>query len=366
MQNNKLRMAIRATAAVTVLGLASQAQAFSFSAGDVDADMYGYVRANFAYDIDEEVADDSASGAFPTGSDVDGHFNASAQQSRVGIKATNSEGVMINVEGDFFGGDFRLRHAYGTYQGILAGQTWSNFNSFVGVTPSVDFSGAAGLAGLQGRATQMRYTTGPLSFSLEEPKGDLAGDPDVATSLAANRKDGMPAITARLEDSAGNLSYSAAALVTQNSYDTGTEDDSAMGYGVFGAGKVKITDMISIQGSMTYTDGANDYNFRSGAVDAYDDAGDLETVSSIGGVIGTSIGLGQGRSINIQHGMVQNDVDDLGAATTETNQTTFVNYMWKPADSVTMGAEYQYWKTETEGGESEDANRVMFMAQYNF
>ncbi|ERS85970.1 hypothetical protein Q672_16635 [Marinobacter sp. EVN1] len=37
MQNNKLRMAIRATAAMTVLGLASQAQAFNLNAGDVDA-----------------------------------------------------------------------------------------------------------------------------------------------------------------------------------------------------------------------------------------------------------------------------------------------------------------------------------------
>ena len=357
MQNNKLRMAIRATAAVAAFGMAAQAQAFSFSAGDVDAEMYGYVRANFAYDIDEEVADDSASGSFPTGSDVDGHFNASAEQSRVGIKATNSEGVMINVEGDFFGGDFRLRHAYGTYQGILAGQTWSNFNSFVGVTPSVDFSGAAGLAGLQGRATQLRYTTGPVSVALEEPMGSIT---------PAGEKDGMPALTARLEDSAGNLSYSAAALVKQNKYDTGAQDDSAVGYGMFGAGKVQLSDMISIQGSVTYTDGANSYNFRSGATDAFDDNGDLETVSSLGGVIGTSIGLGQGRSVNIQHGMVKNDVDDLAATTTETNQTTFVNYMWKPADSVTMGAEYQYWKTETEGGNSEDANRVMFMAQYNF
>jgi len=48
MQNNKLRMAIRATAAVTVLGLASQAQAFSFTAGDVEASIYGYARLNMS------------------------------------------------------------------------------------------------------------------------------------------------------------------------------------------------------------------------------------------------------------------------------------------------------------------------------
>lgn len=64
MQNNKLRMAIRATAAVTVLGLASQAQAFNLNAGDVDASLYGYVRMNASYDMDADIADSSQSGSF--------------------------------------------------------------------------------------------------------------------------------------------------------------------------------------------------------------------------------------------------------------------------------------------------------------
>ena len=34
----------------------------------------------------------------------DGHFGASAQQSRVGINLTNADGVKINVEGDFSAG----------------------------------------------------------------------------------------------------------------------------------------------------------------------------------------------------------------------------------------------------------------------
>jgi len=36
-----------------------------------------------------------------------------------------------------------------------------------------------------------------------------------------------------------------------------------------------------------------------------------------------------------------------------------------PLDSVEI-VEYQYWKTETKGGDSEDANRLMLAAQYNF
>ena len=39
MQNNKLRAAIRATAALTAFGLAAQAQAVEISAGDVNAEI---------------------------------------------------------------------------------------------------------------------------------------------------------------------------------------------------------------------------------------------------------------------------------------------------------------------------------------
>ncbi len=367
MQSNKLRMAIRATAAVAILGTAAQAQAFDFSAGDVDASVYGYARLNMSYDMDQNVAESGQSGTYPAVGATnypEGHFGASAVQSRLGVKATNADGVTFNIEGDFYGSGnstFRLRHAYGSYNGILAGQTWSNYNSFVGNTPTLDFSSAAGYAGYQVRTAQLRYTTGPLSVSIEEPKGSLAG------AAAANAKDGMPALTARLQDKAGGLSYSAAALVKQNSYDTGTVDDSTMGYAVFGALKLALTDMISIQGAVNYSDGANGYLYRSGGADAYlDGNGDLESLSGIGGALGASFNLGGGSSINVVHGMTQLDVDDLGAGATETNSTTFVNYMFTPVENVMMGVEYGRFASENQNGDDADANRVMFAAQYNF
>src|SRR5690554_1266644 len=120
------------------------------------------------------------------GSDNEGHFDASATQSRIGVKATLPQDVKITVEGDFAsGGNFRLRHAFGEYNGVLAGQTWSNYNSFTGNTPTLDFNGAAGWAGYQARTAQLRYTTGGLSVAAEDPK----------SSGIADNKDTMPALT---------------------------------------------------------------------------------------------------------------------------------------------------------------------------
>jgi len=380
MQSNKLRMAIRATAAVAVFGVAGQASAVSFSAGDYDVSVYGFARMNASYDVDSDQALSTRSGSFEDLADndnePDGHFGADAFQSRIGLTTVSPEGVKVNVEGDFRGGDdggsLRLRHAYGEYNGVLMGQTWSNFNSFVGNTSTLDFDSLPGLAGLQGRVAQARYTTGPLSFSLEQPQNSLIDPADAD----ADTKDGMPAITARFEESQGGLSYSAAVLAHQVGYDTGAIDDDAFGFATFVAAKMALTDMITLQGTLTYTDGANSYLYRSGenfgAASAYVNGNSLETISGYGGSIGAGINLGGGRSINIGYGYVEVDWDDAvddGVAVggeSEKNQAVMANYQWTPVKNVMMGVEYQFLKRENVDGTDGDANRILFAAQYNF
>jgi hypothetical protein len=370
MQSNKLRMAIRSTAAVAILGVAGQASALEMSAGDVKASLYGYARLNMSYDLDDNLADPTQSGLFSniTGSDIDGHFGASANQSRVGINLENKEGVKVNFEGDFYAGNFRIRKAYGEYNGLLAGQTWSNYNSFIGNTPTLDFTGAAGWAGYQLRTPQVRYTTGGLSVSVEDPRNGGVLD------NRGTAKDGMPAFTARFAGGSDALSFSVAGLVKQSSIDDGsTVDESATGFAAFADAKLALSDILSIQGAINYSNGANAYLYNSGAADAYDDGSGLETISGIGASIGASLGLGGGRSVNLALGMTQVDWDDAvddgvtgAAGQAETNQNLFLNYQWTPVANTMMGIEYQYWDTETQSGNSEDANRVMFAAQYNF
>jgi hypothetical protein len=385
MQSNKLRMAIRATAAATVLGMASQAGAVSFSAGDYDVNVYGYARLNASYDVDSDQSLSTRSGSYDglAGNDdaADGHFGADAVQSRLGFKTTSPEGLNVTVEGDFRPGNLRLRHAFGEYNGVLMGQTWSNFTSFVGNTSTLDFDSLPGLAGLQGRVAQARYTTGPLSFSLEEYSANIVangvdddGDPILDSD---GTKKGMPALTARIEDSAGGLSYSAAVLAQQVGYDDGDDDENAFGFATFVAAKMALTDMITVQGTMSYTNGANSYLYRSGdnfgAASAYvDGSGDVETLAGYGGSIGADINLGGGRSVNIGYGLVTVDWDDaeddglLVDGESETNQAIMANYKWTPLKNVMMGVEYQFLKRENVDGTDGDASRLLFAAQYNF
>ncbi|KPQ28606.1 MAG: hypothetical protein HLUCCX14_09830 [Marinobacter excellens HL-55] len=384
MQSNKLRMAIRATAAMAALGIAGQVSAVELNTGEYKTNLYGFARVAASYDIDEDLASGGQSANFSNitgGSNTsDGHFGMDANTSRVGLSVVAPSGMKAVVEYDFDRDDSltpRLRHAYGEYNGVLIGQNWSNYNSFVGNTSSLDFDGVPGLAGTQGRAVQVRYTTGALSFSIEEPANtvvngsDTDGDPDTSST-----RDGTPAFTARLEDSEGGLSYSAAVMAKQLTYDTGSDDDSVIGYAAFLAAKFAVTDMISVQGAVNYGDGAGGYVWRAGGnfgqPDGYLDGNDVETNEAWGAALGASMNLGGGRSVNLGYGTASVDLDDAvdagqaTAATTDTNTMVFLNYQWSPVEKVNMGVEYAYLETETQGGADGDANRLLFLAQYSF
>jgi len=385
MLNNKLRMAIRSTAAVAILGVATQASAVEFGSGGYDANLYGFARVVAAYDIDEDISNGGRAGNFGkiTAGDVDtadGHFGMDANTSRLGASVMTPEDVKMVVEFDFDNSaalDVRLRHAYGEYKNVRIGRYWSNYNSWVGNTANLDFDGVPGLAGVQDRTEQITYMSGPLSVSLENPisYGGVTDDVAVLGESVNVGKTSSPALTAKFEDSQGGVSYSAGVLAKQTSYDKGTSDDSAIGYAAFLAGKIAISDMISIQGAVNVGDGANTYVYRAGGPDAYVDAsGDIETVEAFGAALGASFTLGGGRSINAGYGMATTDLDDAAAlvgngidgASTDTNTMMYVNYMWAPVKHVSMGVQFENLETETQGGADGDANRLMYLAQYSF
>lgn len=365
MPNKNQSKAIQLLTTVLAIGLTSQASAINLQGGDVDARIYGYANLTMTYDLDDDLAGLAQEGSFTriSSSGSNGHFGASANQSRIGILVSNPEGVKANIEGDFYAGTLRLRHAYGSYKGVLAGQTWSNYTSFAGATPVLDFNGAAGNAGLWHRVPQIRYTTGNISLSVEDPRSRLAN---------SVIRDSSPSLTARYESKTDSGAFAVAALTKQNTYDTGANDDSALGLAAFATGKVFLSKSFSIQGALNYSDGANRYLYNSNADDAYVAGGSIENISAYGGNIGASFNLGGGSSINLVAGMVKIDWDDAladGVATggeAETNRNILVNYQWVPLKNVNMGVELSNWHSEYVNGTDEDANRIMFATRYSF
>ncbi|MDC0662955.1 DcaP family trimeric outer membrane transporter [Marinobacter sp. SS21] len=381
MSHGKFSTPGKVAASVLALGLVSQASAFEFQAGDVNAKVYGYARLNATYDIDEDISTSrgTRSGDFSkvnTGdaedSEVSGHFGADAFQSRIGVRATTPEGVAVTIEGDFRSfsgspGNLRLRHAYGEYNGVLMGRTWSNFNSFIGLVPNLEFDPLAGSAGYTNRISQVRYSTGPVSIALEDTVSRIDG--------TDAEQDRLPTLTARYESRSGGSGFAAAALVHQVGYDDSVNDDTAVGYAVFGAAKLALTDTLSVMGSINYTDGANGYLWRSGSnfygQDAYLNGDSVETIVGYGGTLGASLKVGPG-AITAGVGSVTMDWDDAeddGLAVGdqhERNSHAILNYQWSPVKNVKLGVQYSHYRVKLVNGDDGDANRLHFAGQYNF
>ncbi|WP_245000270.1 DcaP family trimeric outer membrane transporter [Marinobacter daepoensis] len=379
MTKNKLSLSITALSGALMMGLANPASAIEFKTDDATVDIYGYARLNASYDIDEDISKNTGtrSGDFSqinTGaaedSEASGYFGADAVQSRLGITTKLSNGLKINVEGDFrggsSGGQLRLRHAYGQYKNWILGRTWSNYNSFVGNTSVLEMDGVAGNAGLYNRTAQVRYTTGNFSVAVEDPKSKILGE---------SSKNGLPTLTARYESKAGALKYSTAALLQEVGYDDGNTDDSALGFAVFGAAKYQLTDDLSIQGNVNYTDGANGYLWRSGTnyygEDAYLNGDSVETIEGYSANLGATLNVGPG-ALSVVYGLTSMDWDDAKedgldvADKHERNTNAFITYKWSPLKSVTLGVEYGRFEVKKVSGDEGDANRLMFAAQYNF
>lgn len=379
---------------VTVRGLATglSLMAVSVSAAALDlnvngtqAKLYGFAELNMIYDVDADLGPLLIPQRIGLNSDgAEGHFQADANQSRLGLSTVTEleDGSELKtvVEGDFFGGgpaggELRLRHAYGEWKGILAGQTWTNFPGFTGIYPTVDFRVPVGTSNT--RQAQLRYTTGNLSVALEEA-GELgqkvAGSVKTEDGSAVAdqfAKNGMPDFTVKYA-SRGATSYHAAAVMRQLSVDNGADDDSAFGWGVsFGLAQ-EVTNALTLRASVVHGDGVGGYlNLNPGAP-AYVVDGNVETIEATGGTLAATLKVGPG-AITLGTAIAKADWDDavndgLNGAdkANEEFRSTHLNYIWSPVKKITFGVEAAYHERETWEGDRGNALRLQGMAQYAF
>jgi len=116
-----------------------------------------------------------------------------ARTSRFGIMTntpTKVGNIGTRLEGDFNGANgfqsesytnsvlFRLRHAYGTFGGLLAGMTWSTFLDLGAAPDTVDFNGPGSLALIRNPMIRYTFTFSPgatLAVAAENTRGQQYG-----------------------------------------------------------------------------------------------------------------------------------------------------------------------------------------------
>lgn len=372
--NSQKIMAAHAGVLASLLLFSGSAMALDFQAGDTKVSIYGFAKLDLIYDMGDVRAGARGMGKAVDYSNIElddqrissGHSDMHADESRLGVRTrtpTAQGDLVTTLEGDFWNGNLRLRQAYGSWNGITAGQTWSNFHTFVSTTPTLDFTGPAGRDAFLRQAI-LQYSWGDFHVALEDPSGAMSGnsydggyrgesDGRSIAGTDVDRKDRLPDLTLRYESRAGDLRYSAAALVRDIAFDDGEASDSVTGWGLFLAAGMEIVPGTTLRGQITGGDGIGAYMKLNPAPAAYRTGDTLETLFSWGGTLGISQEIGPG-TLNFAYSYVHVDWDDAledgvvlvdtdsGNAYDRRRDLFHLNYQWSPIERVTYGIELSH------------------------
>ncbi len=375
-----------AIAAATASGSAS---AFSLQDGQTKMDIYGYVKADIYYDFNQQL---STAGGTPTvwtpdiittapanASQTDGHLNFTSQQTRLGFnftQGTDMGDVHAKIEGDWASGGaahaYRIRHAYVEWQGVLVGQTWTNFTSWNDWPSTLDWDGTLGHAG-GFRQGQVRYTAkvggaGSASVSLEQPNSG-------GLNNTSNAKGQVPDLTARFEGKAGGLSYGVGVMGRQFKVDdpNGTSD-TKMGWGAMISTNFALGTGTTLMAGAVHGDGLGSYLYP-GAMPAagyVDGTGSIQLLTQTGATLAVSQAVTSNQLLTLSYGYTKTDKPanygnfGFSGSDHEKEQNAFVTYEITPVQHLTYGVEFAHYWVNAFNGNTGKANRLQFSAKYSF
>jgi hypothetical protein len=351
--------------------------------------VYGFVKGDVIYSIENDTGDSFSIGAlFSGGSGNDNHIRMHARQSRFGIRSRTDTAIgqiRSMIEVDFFGTlrgntpDPRLRHAYGEWDmtpnwTLLIGRTTRTGTLTPIGIPTVDFGYSAGL-GLFPRAAQVRltYHSGPISWAIaaEDPSldGSRTGMPDLASYIQFDAPGGHQFIvTGAVGDRSSRDVFLFTDPVTQE--DAFFRTDSDLGWAIQAGANINLADIATLTVGGGYGDGMictyiNQGAFCNAELDTFHNP-DLDFIGFVGGTAwaaqaGLSFGLTDTTTFNVQYGFVRSDNDlgrgDFGGGYNPADSldahTVHANILWQPVQQMRLGWEVMWGKYTTRGGDSE-------------
>ena len=190
--------------------------------------------------------------------------------------------LKMYVEGDFYGSGnaFRLRHAYGSYAGLLAGQTWSTFVDDANFPNTIDFESPMAFPSI--RQAQLRWTqklgaNSSWSAAVEDNKSTIV----TPAGIPGKAEYSMPdlATHVRFGGSRGHA-FASAFLGKARFRPVEGEPDDVTLWGMLLSGRVKTFGKDYAYGQLTFGDGVGRY--RGGTTALPDANGQLQPVGLTG------------------------------------------------------------------------------------
>jgi hypothetical protein len=282
------------------------------------------------------------------------------------------------IETDFYGTSsaLRLRHAYGTWGGLLAGQTWTTFMDDDNLPRTIDFESPTAFA--QIRQAQVRWTQklGEVvtwSAAMEDNKSSIV----VPTGIPGKAEYPIPDFVTRFVFGIprGHVATSAFVGAARFRPIEGDPDSETlwgtMGsvkYSPFGTDSAFAKD--SVYGVFTIGDGIGRY--RGGTTAVPDENGELHAVGGIAFMGGYEHFWTSRWSTNAVYSIGHTDDEPFyTSAVNRELQYGAVNLLyWFLGDRAWTGVEYLYGYRQVygslgEGGDSGHANRLQYAVRFN-
>jgi len=320
----------------------------------------------------------------------------SVRQSRFGVQSstpTDYGDLKTKFEFEMFGTGvdqgqttIRLRHAYGEFGQILAGQTWSPFMD-IGVFPnSLEYWGPTGMVFF--RNVQVRYT--PISdgkqtfmIALERPgaSGDAGIYADRVELQNVKARFPLPDFSAAYKyDQKWGYVRAAGIGRRMNWDDTLTTDNFALSGHATGWG-LNLTSNVNVGKNdvvrLAYVFGEGIENYMN---DSPVDVGIKNNLSNpVTPIVGDTLPI-QGLLIFVDHtwnkeftsavGYSRQDIknsDAMAANSFKNGQYALGNVLYTPVPNVMFGGEFQWGRrTNFSDGSHSDGVKVQFSFKYNF
>ena len=276
--------------------------------------------------------------------------------------------LRMYVETDFYGSGnvLRLRQAYGSWGGLMAGQAWSTFVDDSNFPNTIDFETPVAYPLV--RQAQLRWTSklssnASWSVAVEDNKSSITSP----TDEPGKAEYPMPDLVSnfRFAGARGHVFVSGFLGKGRFRPDEGPVDNVTL-WGSMLSGRLKTVGKDYAYGLFTFGEGVGRYR---GAITAVPDAnGNLQPLGLTAFTAGYEHYWSSRLSTNATYsqGLV-NDEPYLSDALNKKLDYGALNLIyWFLPDRAWAGVEYLYGRRETVGGEAGKANRIQFAVRFNF
>jgi len=370
-------------------------------------EIYGFAQADYIQDFGGRLSPDWDDALRPSKIGIDGQYGGDGQssisvkQSRFGVKGTmptgaSSSPLSFKFEFDLFGTGadagqttFRLRHAYGEWGSILAGQTNSLFMDIDVFPNTIDYWGPAGMVfyrNVQIRWTPYKTELSHFAIAVERPGNDIdSGNIRTIEGLEGvelQNNEELPDLTVQYRIGGDWGHFQAAGILRKvgfeyrvNPGDSWTQN-SENGWGINLGSTINTVGKDKVLLQVVYGEGIASY-MNDGGMDLAPNAS-FDPDSTVTDLEAKAVPL-TGIMAYYDHYWNEKWSSSIGYSYTEVDNTNFQdpgafhkgdyasgNLLYYPVDNLMVGGELLWGKRTNNDGANDDDIRFQFTVKYNF